>query len=548
MEYYKPYQEKLDPIHKSGILEFDNDKYYVDGEEVENNRAINGDQVYISKSEVVGIKERNQNLIVGILYLNNNIKYGFNKKMVPYYKFSAISVKYPDFIVPSKLKNKEKYYCVIKINKWETNNKNPIGQVEQIIGPIGNLNYEIEMLLYRTNIYPRKKFIEYENLPRISDKAEYNTISIDPFGCKDIDDAIHFNQYFDYYEVGIHIANVARYIKTININLYSSIYLEDHQINMLSNEHTFNLCSLGNQEKKRALSLILKYNKKYKIISYKFKECIINNTAMAYEQADSIIKNTETFSKEELMLKDLYNFAIKSSEDHKLSSTSMIEHFMLLYNSLAADVLYKYNQNTILRTHKINGDLKTEESILQKYLNKTSQNAALYQINPIETSHQSLKLKYYTHATSPIRRYVDIINQINLIKYLSSEEIIIETEIDKINDFSKKLRKFNNLYTKLKYIFNIDEPKICNAYIVAIKNNRVNIYIPELEIEHKFIIISNKLLESNEVISSEKNILINQLEFKLYQKIKIKLTSLKHEDIFEKKLHIEIVEPRIKLV
>ena len=218
MEYYKHFKPEILPDCKTGILINDNGTYYVEQTEIINNRGLHHDQVYIQNEEVVGIKERHKIHLVGILYLNNNVKYGFNKKNVPYYKFSPISQKYPDFIVPSKHKKKEKLYCVISLNKWEVNNKCPVGQIENIIGPIGILPNEIDMLLYRTNIYPRKKNIEYCKLPTIDQKPEYHTFSIDPIGCEDIDDALHFKKLSDGFEVGIHIANVARYIKNLNTN------------------------------------------------------------------------------------------------------------------------------------------------------------------------------------------------------------------------------------------------------------------------------------------------------------------------------------------
>jgi exosome complex exonuclease DIS3/RRP44 len=549
MEYYKPYPETKPPSTTTGILYYENDKFYVDDKEVINNRCFHNDEVFIDNGEVIGFKKRNKYYLVGILYLNTNVKYGFTKKNVPYYKFKPISQKYPDFIVPSKEKKKDKFYCVITFNKWDITNKSPIGQIEKFIGSVGRLNNEIEMLLYKTNIYPKKKQIEYCDLPIIEEKPEYITFSIDPKGCQDIDDALHYKELYNGFEVGIHIANAAKFIKEINMNIYSSIYLDNSQINMLSEKHSFELCSLTNKTNKRALSLILFYNKKYELQSYKFKECIIYNNAFSYTQADKI--NSLSFDKLNNLqknIKDLFQLTKIINKDHELNATSMVESYMLLYNIITAKVLYNYNNNTILRTHKFISNLKKDNSILGKYLNKTNQNAALYQVNPDKTNHEGLDAKFYTHATSPIRRYVDIINQINLIKYLNSEEIIIETQIDEINTFSKKLRKFYNLYKKLSLIFKITTSQHYDAYIIRIKKNRVNIFIPDLELEHKFNIISPKLLETNEIISTASNIIINKLELNLYQKIKINLTSLKHEDIFDKKLHIEVLEPRIPLV
>ena len=106
------------------------------------------------------------------------------------------------------------------------------------------------MLLYKSEIYPKKNKITYNKLDSLDDIiVDYNTFSIDPVGCKDIDDALHFEKDTEHYIVGVHIANVARYIENCNTNYYSSIYLEDKQLNMLDDKHSFTNCSLGNGER-----------------------------------------------------------------------------------------------------------------------------------------------------------------------------------------------------------------------------------------------------------------------------------------------------------
>ena len=217
MEYYKPYLNNFD-TYNSGIITFDSEEYFVNEKNVSNNRALHGDMVYINEeNEVIGIKTRNNNFITGILHLNGNTKYGFTKKNVPYYKFSPISNKYPPFIVPCKDKRKVASYCVIKFNKWETKNKNPIGMLEYFIGNVGIIENEINMLLYKTNIYPKKNKIKYLPITNLntSDLIDYNTFSIDPKDCKDIDDALHYNSNGNGNTViGVHIANVTKYIES----------------------------------------------------------------------------------------------------------------------------------------------------------------------------------------------------------------------------------------------------------------------------------------------------------------------------------------------
>ena len=537
MDYYKPYNEPNDTSEYGEITKTQDD-YLVNGKIVENNRSINGDIVYINDGKVINIKQRTNTFIVGILHLNTNQKYGFTKRNIPLFKFTSISNKYPNFIVPSKSREKKAVYCVIQLNKWETNNKQPIGKIEKIIGPVGDINNEIDMLLYHTQIYPKKNKTKYIKDVEVSNTCDYHTFSIDPPGCKDIDDAIHYKVNSDTIEIGIHIANVARYIDTIDTNIYSSIYLNNKQINMLNDDITFNQCSLGDSVYRKSLSLILTY-KDYKLVNTEFKECIVRNTALTYEKVDKIIKYNV---RHEIL--DLYNFTKKIQKSESLPATKMVEFYMLKYNNICAETLYKYNPKTILRTHKvIETDFSKLSLDLKLYLHRINQNAAQYISDPEDTYHRDLDLQYYTHATSPIRRYVDIINQLNIIRLLENKDIIVKDNLDSVNIFQKKLRKFYNYNKKLNLIFSMSSEETHDAFIISKNNLKLKVYIPSLDIEHGFMLLSNKLIESNDIIIDNESITINNVKFSIYDKIKILVTPLKYEEKFNKKLHIKVLEP-----
>ena len=101
----------------------------------------------------------------------------------------------------------------------------------------------------------------------------------------------------------------------------------------------------------------------------------------------------------------------------------------------------------------------------------------MYESNPENTRHDSLDLDLYTHATSPIRRYVDIINQINIIRIGNKETSLVWGCLEKINLFQKNLRKFYNNYKKLDVIFG---PELnVDAYIVNIEGIKISVFIPE---------------------------------------------------------------------
>ena len=539
MEYFKPHLTDLVNTKYETITKINN-KYYIQETLVDNNRAIHGDVVYFDNAKVINIKKRNQAFITGILQLNNNTKYGYTKKNVPYYKFVPTSNKFPSFIVPCKKHlKKQPYYVVIKFNKWETNNKHPIGQIEYYLGYVGCKNVETNMLLYKNNIFPTKNKIKYKN-NNIENNIEFYTYSIDPDNCKDIDDALHIEKISNSkYIVGIHIANVGEHVNIINFNMFSTIYLDDSQLNMLNDNETYNIYSLGEKTPKKSITLILEYEN-FKLSNYYFKKTIISNSPLSYNEADNL-KNKENHN-----ISILYNFTKNLLKIDEISMTKLVEYYMILYNNLGATILYNYDKNTILRTHSCNGHIDNSNE-LSKYLSILNKNAAKYETNPQNTTHGDLNIQYYTHLTSPIRRHVDIINQKNILKFLNNEPIITTNCLNQINIFNKNLRKFYNNYKKLKLLYSINKYIDCDCYIICIKHNKVKIYIPSLEIEHSFIIINSKLIDSNHFNSNENYLEINKIKLNLYDKIRITLTPLVFEEKFNKKFNISILEPTIEL-
>ena len=140
----------------------------------------------------------------------------------------------------------------------------PVGKIEKIIGEVGDKASETEAILYKNSIFPRR--VKLANSDIIQTQSSfgdiYETFSVDPEGCRDIDDAFHVTIFDEGVEIGVHIADVASKLnlEKLDINFFSSIYLDDGQINMLSDKLTFDEASLGNGEIKRAISLLLNYD------------------------------------------------------------------------------------------------------------------------------------------------------------------------------------------------------------------------------------------------------------------------------------------------
>lgn len=604
MEFFKPHSDET--FTKKGTVICKDSLFYLDEDKekctISNNRAINGDVVLVNENEVVAIEKRTREYIVGILHLNINQKFGFTKRGVPIIKFSPLSNKYPTFMVPSKSRERKALLCVITINKWKTTNKNPVGQIEHIIGPVGIIEHELQGLLYKNQMCPLgkskqrnpKSILSNEDIqkhkwivPKKPNEYDYETFSIDPEGCRDIDDAIHVKELDDNtYEIGIHIADVASKLdmEKIKFCFYSTVYFDGGKVdNMLNDDFTFNQASLGNGEIKGAVSLILNVtisedSLSVKTNSFCFKSCYVKNKALSYEEADYLINTTDKLSPSKETAKEalcsLNKIAkIMNRENYTEScetfipATKMVEHFMLLYNSLTAETLYSYSKNTILRSHKQTSGLFFEKSSpkLTEFINRLNQNAAKYVVNAdneSEITHEGLGFTYYTHATSPIRRYIDILNQTNLLRYITCQPLLDTTQeqLDRVNLFNKNLRKFYNNYKKLKLVFdNQIENKDFEAYVIQIKRNTVKVFIPELDIEHNCQLISNKLecldlVSTSEPIESDKFsdyfswIEIAGTKISLYDCVKVNITTLPKELFFNKKLYCKIIDPAIDIL
>lgn len=556
MKYYKDHIYVNNEYYDKLICK--NGKYFIDNIQIKNNRGINNDIVYYNHNEVINIKERSTQYIVGVLLLNNNKKYGFNKKNNTLYLFKPINKNYPEFLVASNKKTKKNIYVAIEFHKWDPTSKYPVGHIIENIGETNIIEKQIKCYLYKNNlVYPKIKINKDINNELVNNDNVYNVFSIDPPNCKDIDDCISFNKLDNNnYEIGIHITDVSHYINNVELfynKLTTSIYYGKEQINMLPKFLSENLCSLLENNYRKCISTILIFNSNHELINHKIELTnVYIKKNLSYDEAETIIERNDN---NYIDLIDLWNFMIKYNTSIK-DTHELIEKLMVLCNKIVAETLYKYDkEKTILRIHE-NTDIlsiKNKDEILTNHINKKNINAALYSYYKSDlknTSHSGLNLNLYTHFTSPIRRYIDIINHINIKNVLNKKDLIkVDDKIlDNVNKLNKNIKKFTNDY-KLIELLNIKK-NILNekyeAYIIKITINYILIYIPILDLEYKYkfydynfkniysinYISNNKLIlkdyNNNKFIFENLkkiNILISYLneEVELFNKIKIKL-------------------------
>ena len=263
----------------------------------------------------------------------------------------------------------------------------------------------------------------------------------------------------------------------------TSVYLVDRVVPMLPEILSNKLCSLRPNEEKLCFSAVFQINKEFKIINQWFGKTIINsNHRFTYEDAQQIIEDKKGLFYSELnalnkIAKNFRNermktgaFSFERSETKfkideqgnpvsvylkkSLDAHKLIEEFMLLANKKVAEYIAKQNLPFVYRIHDSPDPekLQTFNILLKKFgyhiqtENKksisSSMNSLLKEVkgkdesNMIETlairtmakavytteniGHYGLAFNHYTHFTSPIRRYPDVMVHRLMFHYLNN--------------------------------------------------------------------------------------------------------------------------------
>jgi len=375
-----------------------------------------------------------------------------------------------------------------------------------------------------------------------------NIYSIDPIGCTDIDDAIHCKLRDGLIEIGIHIADVSSYIADgtkLDIELSkrcATIYSTEKSINMIPDTLSIDHMSLKQDSIKRAFSMILTCNDKYDMLDIKFIKTLIKvKQNLSYEEAQIMIDKNDN-----LDLKLIYNvgmglklkyFSKSVDPNEQYDTHQMVAIFMILCNSKVAEYIFAYDpNNALLRTHHI--DVSNQQIMqdvpleIKKLCYNVGIERAIYKRGTSTYyNHDSLNLKLYTHFTSPMRRYADIIVHRQLYDALTKKVLLqIPAEIYFRMNVYSKIYKIIEQYSRILFVVDKMSDSIfeCQAVIINIDYPHIKVYIGSLDLTYDILICSKKLSHLLQVKYSNNEILINDtLSLKLYQKIKLMISITK---------------------
>jgi exoribonuclease R len=458
--------------------------------------------------------------IVGTIELTNKSRYGLTTRGIPIYLFTPYNKSYPHFIVGCSEKDVIKNRIgLIKFDDWLASSTFPRGQLQQVLGVSGDFEAEKQALIWQASPYkwPKGTYIPVmkENILRRELKGF--TFNVDPKGCKDVDDVFTFEQVEDgKWRVTITISDVAAFIEDGSVeDIYASLIgqtLYDNDGNvlrpMLPQAFSENSCSLIPGKDSYGISL-----------QFIWDGSEITNK----EWFESVFKTYKSYSYEEFqsdespyksVLQDISSYLAK---EHLDDSHKWIEMMMILYNTEAGRLL-KESGMGILRKHNTPDleRLDLYKTNVPEISHLAFSSAQYCLAEESDTKHFGLNSDSYAHASSPIRRYADLVNQ-RVLKIMirnSKERYIVPQAMYDMN-YKVKLNK--NFGRDLEFLKAISSDQTVFKAIIINKDEnengqvKIKLYIP---LWKRTISVLYKKVSENIVLSRDEKREIDITDFR----------------------------------
>lgn len=494
------------------------------------------------EGEVVEVLQRSRDSFVGVIQVSSS--YGFlrvdNKILTN------------DIFIPAENLHgaKDGQKVIVKIVEWRERDRNPVGEVIDVLGDTGDNNAEMHAILAEFGLpyrYPEQLEREADRIPSDLTREEIEkrrdmrselTFTIDPRDAKDFDDALSIVPYVPegsslpasnsepLYKIGVHIADVTHYVKPQTgidqeaQKRATSVYLVDRTIPMLPEHLSNELCSLRPDEDKLTFSVVFIMDKEAQVKDYEICRTVIrSDRRFTYEEAQAVIEAggkglpeglvvTQEMADAILTLDGLAKklrerrfqagaISFESTEtrfeiDEKGTPLSvyfkeskdankLIEEFMLLANRTVATHIGhpgrgKKAKPFVYRVHDVPNPDKLENfskfiknfgyklkttgkatdiskninTLLEQVQGRAEQNLvqtiavrsmakAVYTTQNI--GHYGLAFDYYTHFTSPIRRYPDMMVHRLLERYLNDGKAVEVAPLEDLCDHCSSMEQ-----------------------------------------------------------------------------------------------------------
>jgi len=375
---------------------------------------------------------------IGVLELTSKYRYGLTSRGAPLYLFKPYNPESPDLIVGSTERDLSRNQIAI-VEVAEEAKHLDRGSLIRLVGPVGDPKSEIDSLLlhYAGSTKHKTETLEVdasddENRVVINADSGWVTFHIDPPGCRDVDDAIAYHHETRTWAITIADAAAAVPVGSLTDTVAKAIGatfydLEGRAIlSMLPTAISEYSASLLPGEPRRGISLFLK-----------------PNGTTIFQRSWITVKHSFTY--ESFTRSDVAYKLHISKDPHE-----WIEELMIRYNREAATLLKNAGAG-LLRVQP-----ETEETPVWARIDPTlkflAAEAASYEAVTPDTAQTHATLGLYCHASSPLRRYADLVNQRALKAIFRGDPPLVSDVADHLNRRSKANKRWSRDLTFLTHV------------------------------------------------------------------------------------------------
>jgi len=524
--------------------------------------------------------------IPGVLLLENNRTYGRtdNKKRL-YYKCRPYDTCLPYFLIPYDMpmgfqKNFKNKYITFYFQNW--NDKHPCGIISQNIGDTYELSAYSEYRLYCKNIHDSitpaiaqtKEFMKnnqidttmntiVNNPERFGHFMNYENrkdiFTIDPKDTMERDDAlsIHIREKGDIteYIVSVYIANVWCWLDIMDLwdvvgTRSSTIYFPDMKRPMLPTIIGEQLCSLDQDHVRLGFVMeftVVEHPKRGVYIQH------LDGLKPSFNQCRLKVSHNFDYEENKLLKYKPYNDLKKITKilDNTVeNSYDVVAYWMIETNHYVAKHMKheKFGIFRVVKTRDDGDDCGTVEITGSKEEKKKKKHSDHIRMiieqglsgeyvtldtakNAAKLKHEMIEKKEYTHVTSPMRRIIDMVNQLGWVKNHVKPESIrkkakeyYEKEEKRVKERTERIKKESQVEREVRMLKEVTkEPEMMSkkyvGEIISKKGKKLVMYIKKkgwiMEMEEKE--------EEKEEIGSEKEIRVYvfENEEKMSRKVRI---------------------------
>ena len=354
--------------------------------------------------------------------------------------------------------------------------------------------------------------------PARKDLTHLSPLTIDGATTLDFDDALTIEEQDGNYLVGIHISDVAHYVRPGDalfqeaMQRGTSIYFPEGQIPMLPRHLSQGVCSLIQGEIRAAFSHMILLSPEAEVLKVRILPSLIQvKRRLTYDEADRMVESDSELSilnmlRKKLRKRRLENGALllpfpdvniyvdtNGKVNVSLGKTdtparTIISEMMILANSQAAKYV---SDRMIPGLFRSQGEIKRrlvhgeDDDLFQNTLQR--KNLPRGELSIEAKPHSGLGVSYYTTVTSPIRRLLDLVMQHQINNLVRRTDICFTQDMckDFTSVISRTLATVNNVkqqrhrYWLLKYLED-RRGSYLDALVIESGPKRVNLILTDI--------------------------------------------------------------------